>query len=104
MEGEGKRPTCEGAASAGCRCRYRTPACCPALPCRVEAVQQTLGDLTGIPPADQILMCEGARLDAAKPLSAYGLPGVRHFAPPMSHTPTTGAPTMWATLLPALPA
>lgn len=43
---------------------------------RVEAVQQTLADLTGIPLGDQILMCEGARLDAAKPLSAYGLPGV----------------------------
>ncbi|KAL4447174.1 hypothetical protein ABPG77_007207 [Micractinium sp. CCAP 211/92] len=42
---------------------------------RVEAVQQTLADLTGIPLGDQILMCEGARLDAAKPLSAYGLPG-----------------------------
>ncbi len=50
----------------------------PPVPCscRVEAVQQTLADLTGIPLGDQILMCEGARLDAAKPLSAYGLPGV----------------------------
>lgn len=44
--------------------------------CRVEAVQQTLADLTGIYLGDQILMCDGARLDAAKPLSAYGLPAV----------------------------
>ncbi|PSC71466.1 Autophagy-related 11 [Micractinium conductrix] len=42
---------------------------------RVGAVQQTLADLTGIPVGEQILMCEGARLDGAKPLAAYGLPG-----------------------------
>ena len=42
----------------------------------MDAVQQTLAELTGIPRGEQILMCEGARLDAAKPLAAYGLPGV----------------------------
>jgi hypothetical protein len=51
--------------------------------CRVEAVQQTLADLTGIPKADQILMCEGARLDGSKPLDAYGLPGVSPPSPPV---------------------
>eukprot|EP00887_Chlorella_sp_A99_P002015 scaffold18.g2015.t1 len=40
----------------------------------VEQVQQTLATLTAIPAADQILMCEGARLDVAKPLATYGLP------------------------------
>jgi hypothetical protein len=40
-------------------------------------VQQTLEELTGIPKADQILMCEGARLEGAKSLAVYGLPGVR---------------------------
>jgi hypothetical protein len=43
----------------------------------VEAVQQALEELTGVPKADQILMCEGARLDAAKPLAAYGMRVVR---------------------------
>lgn len=41
---------------------------------RVDAVQATLASLTAIPPGEQILMCDGARLDAAQPLSAYGLP------------------------------
>ncbi|EFN58270.1 hypothetical protein CHLNCDRAFT_57098 [Chlorella variabilis] len=45
---------------------------------RVEVVQQTLAELTGIPKGDQILMCEGARLDGAKPLAAYGLPWEEH--------------------------
>lgn len=59
-------------------CRRRRRAWPPprSSPRRVEAVQQTLADLTGILPGDQILMCEGARLDGPKPLSAYGLPVV----------------------------
>lgn len=43
-------------------------------------MQQTLADLTGIVQGDQILMCEGARLDGARPLSAYGLPWVSGWA------------------------
>ena len=42
----------------------------------MEAVQQALVALTGVPLADQIVMCEGARLDPRKPLSTYGLPVV----------------------------
>lgn len=37
-------------------------------------MQTTLASLTAIPPGEQILMCDGARLDASKPLSAYSLP------------------------------
>ena len=59
------------------RRRPRPAALSAPVPRRVEAVQQALADLTGIPQADQILMCDGARLDAAKPLSAYNLPWVR---------------------------
>lgn len=44
-------------------------------------MQQTLADLTGITQGDQILMCEGARLDGARQLSAYGLPWVSVWAP-----------------------
>lgn len=43
---------------------------------RVEAVQQALVALTGVPAADQLVMCEGVRLDPHKALSAYGLPVV----------------------------
>jgi hypothetical protein len=57
-------------------CRRRSLPRRPPWCCRVDAVQQTLAELTGIPRGEQILMCEGARLDAAKPLAAYGLPGV----------------------------
>ena len=39
-------------------------------------MQQTLAALTGVPLSDQILMCDGARLDPTKPLYAYGLPAV----------------------------
>ncbi len=39
----------------------------------MDAVQQALEELTGVLKADQILMCEGARLDATKPLAAYGM-------------------------------
>ncbi|GBF99515.1 hypothetical protein Rsub_11949 [Raphidocelis subcapitata] len=41
---------------------------------RVDAVQQALVSFTGVPAGDQILMAHGARLDPAKPLSAYKLP------------------------------
>ena len=44
---------------------------------RVDAVQHALVSFTGVPVGDQILMCHGARLDPAKPLSAYKLPVVR---------------------------
>lgn len=43
----------------------------------VSAVQQALASLTGIALPDQILMCDGTRLEGDKPLSAYGLPGVQ---------------------------
>jgi hypothetical protein len=43
---------------------------------RVDAVQQALVSFTGVPVVDQILMCNGARLDPAKPLAAYKLPVV----------------------------
>lgn len=39
-------------------------------------MQQALVALTGVPLGEQIMMCEGARLDPHKPLSAYGLPVV----------------------------
>lgn len=52
----------------------------PHLERRVDAVQQALVSFTGIPIADQIVMCNGARLDPAKALAAYKLPLVR--APP----------------------
>lgn len=39
-------------------------------------MQQALAELTGIPRGDQILMCDGARLEGTRPLSAYGLPWV----------------------------
>lgn len=45
--------------------------------CSVDAVQEALVAFTNVPVADQILMCHGARLDPAKPLSAYKLPLVR---------------------------
>ena len=56
-----------------------TNACCPPArpPCSVSAVQQALASLTGIALPDQILMCDGTRLEGEKPLSAYGLPGVQ---------------------------
>ncbi|WIA42046.1 hypothetical protein OEZ86_009334 [Tetradesmus obliquus] len=41
---------------------------------RVDAVQQALVAFTSIAVSDQIVMCHGARLDPAKPLSAYKLP------------------------------
>lgn len=44
--------------------------------CRVDAVQQALVAFTSIAVSDQIVMCHGARLDPAKPLSAYKLPVV----------------------------
>ena len=44
---------------------------------RVEAVQQALVALTGVPLGDQVVICEGVRLDPHKPLSVYGLPVVR---------------------------
>jgi hypothetical protein len=44
--------------------------------CRVDAVQQALVAFTNIAVSDQIVMCHGARLDPAKPLSAYKLPVV----------------------------
>lgn len=43
----------------------------------VDAVLAALVSFTGVPIGDQILMCHGARLDPAKPLSAYKLPVVR---------------------------
>ena len=48
-----------------------------APPRRVDAVQHALVSFTGVPVGEQILMCHGARLDPAKPLSAYKLPVVR---------------------------
>jgi hypothetical protein len=39
-------------------------------------VQQALVAFTSIAVSDQIVMCHGARLDPAKPLSAYKLPVV----------------------------
>jgi hypothetical protein len=49
------------------------------MPCtsRIDAVQQALVSVTGISVSDQIVMCQGARLDPAKPLAAYRLPVVR---------------------------
>lgn len=44
--------------------------------CRVDAVQQYLAGVTGIPIPEQILMCDGSPLDASKPLSVYRLPVV----------------------------
>jgi len=40
----------------------------------VGAVQAALEELTGIPVAEQLLLCGGARLEAAKALQTYGLP------------------------------
>lgn len=39
-------------------------------------MQQALVALTGLSLADQIVMCEGSRLDPHKTLAAYGLPVV----------------------------
>ncbi|KAK9861430.1 hypothetical protein WJX84_007392 [Apatococcus fuscideae] len=44
----------------------------------VGAVQQLLASLTGISAKEQILMSEGVRLDASKPLAAYKLPLDQH--------------------------
>ena len=41
---------------------------------------ETLLGCTGIPAHEQILMCEGSRLDAAKCLSNYSLPVSREYA------------------------
>lgn len=41
---------------------------------RVDAVQQALVAFTGVQVSDQIVMCEGARLDPNKTLAAYSLP------------------------------
>lgn len=77
MQGGARVPGCLGwPRRHRCRRGAYSPSASAAPPFRVEAVQQALADLTGIPRADQILMCEGARLDSAKPLSAYGLPWV----------------------------
>ncbi|CAD7705230.1 unnamed protein product [Ostreobium quekettii] len=41
---------------------------------RVDAVQEVLEELAGIPVGEQIVMCRGLRLDPRKPLSVYRLP------------------------------
>jgi hypothetical protein len=43
---------------------------------RVEALQGALAAYTGVPPSDQILMCDGTALDPSRTLSAYKLPVV----------------------------
>ncbi|KIY92250.1 hypothetical protein MNEG_15712 [Monoraphidium neglectum] len=69
---------------------------------RVDAVQQALVSFTGVAVGDQILMCHGARLDPAKPLSAYKLPvrrvrlGARQQRPAHS---AVGAPSPPETLI-----
>ncbi len=52
----------------------------PFAPPRVEAVQQALVELTGIPVEDQVVICDGARLDPARSLAAYKLPAVSQLA------------------------
>ena len=47
---------------------------------RVDAVQAALVPTTGVAVPDQILMCNGVRLDPAKPLTAYKLPVVRNIS------------------------
>ena len=47
---------------------------------RISAIMETLLGCTGIPAHEQILMCEGSRLDAAKCLSNYSLPVRRKYA------------------------
>lgn len=61
----------------------------PCIPASVDAVAHALVSFTGVPVGDQILMCRGARLDPAKPLSAYKLPLVRRAPRHAMHVPTT---------------
>eukprot|EP00899_Mesostigma_viride_P024764 jgi/Mesvir1/5472/Mv15526-RA.3 len=40
----------------------------------IDMVQRALASLTSVGPADQVLICEGAKLESNRPLGSYGLP------------------------------
>eukprot|EP00873_Tetraselmis_striata_P002870 jgi/Tetstr1/423134/TSEL_013903.t1 len=63
---------------------------------RVDAVQHALAALSGIPAQDQIITCNGARLDPSKPLSSYELPAPAGKAPALEASTSKQAETKGA--------